>query len=40
MKNIKAPIYFIGLAGWTAAWLGAGWVILNHLFPEGQERRK
>ena len=30
----------VGLAAWCGAWLGAGWLILDHLFPEENKKKK
>ncbi len=33
MKKAKIALQILGLAAWTAAWLGSGALILNKLFP-------
>ena len=34
MSKGKLALQILGLAVWTAAWLGAGHVILHKMFPE------
>jgi hypothetical protein len=34
MKKTKIALQLVGLAVWTAAWLGSGALILKKLFPE------
>ena len=38
MKKGKVALQLVGLAVWTAAWLGAGQYILNRLFPEEKKK--
>lgn len=40
MKNAKIALQLVGLAVWTAAWLGSGALILNKLFPEERESKR
>ncbi len=40
MSKAKVALQLLGLAAWTAAWLGAGGLILNRLFPEEKKRRE
>jgi len=36
-KKLKITLQLLGLAAWTAAWLGAGGLILKKLFPDEHE---
>ncbi len=36
----KLALQLLGLAVWTAAWLGAGGLILHKMFPEENKRDK
>jgi hypothetical protein len=38
MRKTKIALQLVGLAVWTAAWLGSGALILNKLFPPPEKK--
>ena len=39
IKKAKIALQIVGLAIWTAAWLGGGSLILNKLFPVQKKKK-